>query len=119
MINENFKMKKYNSSAKEDELFNYIGEKTGMNPVVESYNNYAGAEYIYKLESSYDYCFCIYRKDPIGYCMGDSGSVAYEDEFALENFTIKEVIELLNEGIKKIKLKKLKIRKSNINSDFK
>ena len=112
-------MKKYNSSAQEDELFNYIGERTGMTPEVESEYNYAGAKYVYKFESSdFEYCFCVYRKDPIGYCMGDSGSVAYEDEFALENFTVKEVIELLNEGIKKIKLKKLKIRKSNINSDF-
>lgn len=111
-------MKKYNSSAQEDELFNYIGEKTGMTPEVGTDYNYAAAKYIYKLESCFEYCFCVYRKDWIGYCMDDSGNVAYEDEFSLENFTIKEVIELLNEGIKKIKLKKLKIRKSNINSDF-
>ncbi len=118
MINENFKMKKYKSAAQADELFNYIGEKTGMTPEEETEYNYAGAKYNYKFESSFEYCFCVYRRNPIGYCMGDSGSVAYEDEFLLENFTVKEVIELLNEGIKKIKLKKLKFRKSNINSDF-
>lgn len=113
-------MKKYNSSAQEDELFNYIGEKTGMIPEKETETNYAGAEYIYKLEDNgFEYAFCIYRKNPIGYCMGDSGSIAYEDEYSLANFTVKEVIDILNEGIKKIKLKKLKIKKNNINADFK
>lgn len=116
MIDEKILIARYVNQM--DELFNYLANKTGMIYHKETNALYPSVTYkYYKVDSCYCYEFGIYY-DGIFFKTYDNGYKVIEESYPVDNKTIEEVICILLEGIKEIKLESIKIRKNNINVDF-
>lgn len=116
MIDEKLRIDRYVNQM--DELFNYLANKTGMIYYKETNASYSSVLYRYYIDDScIDYNFGIYHNGLI-FKIYDSGYIALEDGYFVDNRTVEGVIGLLLEGIKKIKLECIKIRKNSIINDF-
>jgi len=116
MIDEKLRLDRYKNQI--DELFNYLANKTGMVYVKETKTTYPAVLYKYIIDDyCVDYNFGIYYNG-LFFKIYDDGNVSLEESYYVHNMSVEEIINLLLECIKKIKLESIKIRKNSINDDF-